>query len=226
MLKKGIIVLAFVCMGMVFAQKVGGDTPGKPVQPYNSGITRDTDSCNLAVTQIPDANPTGVSSSIVVVADETIDDLEISVDITHTWVGDLIVSLEHNGVTAVLMDRPGVPATTFGCSGDNISVTFTDSAAITVEGECAGTNPTINGLFLPMDSLMAAFGGMSTQGTWTLTVSDNGGGDTGTLDEWCVVTQGGPFVDPNAVPTLGQWGLISFVILILVAGFVFIRRTK
>jgi subtilisin-like proprotein convertase family protein len=155
-------------------------TPG-PGGPY-------CQSPNLA---IPDNNATGVTNDISVPASLTISDLNVDVGITHTWVGDLIVRITHvdTGTSAIIIDRPGVPATTFGCGNDNIQATLDDQAALPVETQCNGTPPAINGTFQPNNPL-SVFNGQSTLGTWRITVSDNASSDIGTLDSWCLTFQG------------------------------------
>src|ERR1043165_9677142 len=44
-----------------------------------------------------------------------------ALDISHTWVGDLYIEVRHKtpaDYVAVLLDRPGVPQSTFGNSDD------------------------------------------------------------------------------------------------------------
>ena len=85
-------------------------------------------------------------------------DLDICINIDHTWVGDLFVEIEHinTGTTVVLIDQPGVPGTGIvGCSGNNIRALMADEAASLVEDECAGGVPTIEGAFRPNEPLSA-----------------------------------------------------------------------
>ena len=58
---------------------------------------------------IPDADPAGVTTAIAVpaTATGTTAELTVEVDVTHTYVGDLHVTLTHAGRTAVLHDRSG-----------------------------------------------------------------------------------------------------------------------
>ncbi|HOX42542.1 MAG TPA: proprotein convertase P-domain-containing protein [Myxococcota bacterium] len=56
---------------------------------------------------IPDNAPGGVSSSLEVTAERDVRGLQVEVDITHTYVGDLVVTLEHGGKTISLQDRAG-----------------------------------------------------------------------------------------------------------------------
>lgn len=133
---------------------------------------------------IPDNNPAGVSDSIVVPGPGTVVDLDVALVVTHTWVGDLTVTLTHvdTGTAAVVIDRPGKPAVGLGCSGDDIDVVLDDEAPFPVEDEC-GALPAIGGTLSPNDAL-AVFDGEDMAGTWTLTVSDHQGADTGFLEEW------------------------------------------
>src|SRR5690606_4889299 len=55
--------------------------------------------------------------------------------------------------------------------------------ATPVENVCAASVPTINGSFTPNNPL-SIFDGESTMGLWELTVSDNAGADTGTINSW------------------------------------------
>ncbi|MFK7887005.1 MAG: DUF4215 domain-containing protein [Gammaproteobacteria bacterium] len=143
--------------------------------------------CSELTIAIPDNTPTGVSDSVVLPAGGLISDLDLSLTADHTWVGDLIVTLEHvsTGTSAVLIDRPGVPATGFGCSADNVDVTLDDAAGTAVEEQCSTTPPAIGGTHAPSNPL-SVFNGEPVGGTWTLTVSDNAGQDTGSITGWCV----------------------------------------
>ena len=133
---------------------------------------------------IPDNNPAGVSATIDITDDFDITDLNVDLDITHSWIGDLVVTLTApDGTTAAaIIDRPGVPATGLGCNNtvNDILVTMDDEATDAIEGPCLTE---YNGTFIPTEAL-SVFDGVSTLGTWTLTIVDNAGGDTGTLNNW------------------------------------------
>jgi subtilisin-like proprotein convertase family protein len=133
---------------------------------------------------IPDGVIAGVTVTMNVTEDVTITDLDVSLNIAQTWVGDLIVTVKSPaGTMATIVDRPGVPTSSFGCNGDNIVATLDDEAATPVESECAGSAPTINGSFIPNNPL-SIFDGESTLGIWELTVSDVLAPDPGTLNSW------------------------------------------
>ena len=156
--------------------------------PQNSTTT--TSTCSTPNLAIPDSDPNGVSDSLIIDSTSAIEDINVSISTTHTWVGDLIFTLEHveSGTSVTLMDRPGVPDTTFGCSSDDINVVFDDDAVDAVEDECDSDIPAIYGDVRPHQPL-SAFNGEDLDGTWTLTVSDNASPDTGTLIEWCITSE-------------------------------------
>jgi len=137
---------------------------------------------------IPDNSPQGLGSPLALNEAGNLLGLDVSVRITHTWVGDLRIGLQHvdTGTTVLLMDRPGQDGSGFGCDGDDINVTFSDGAVDPIEDECGAGIPSLDGTFTPQVPL-AAFAGESLAGNWVLFVSDNPGQDTGTLNEWCLI---------------------------------------
>ncbi len=185
---------------------------------------------------IPDSDPAGISSSLVVAEDVTLTDVNVYVQIDHTWVGDLIVWLESPaGTTVTLLDQVGVPASTYGCSDDNMAVTFDDDSAFDPENHCSGSDPWYSGDAMPVGSL-AAFNGESTAGTWLLWASDNAGGDTGQIVDWqlitdpvvsgvCIPCDESVPVQTEAIPTLGGLGILALIALLACAAVVFIRRS-
>jgi subtilisin-like proprotein convertase family protein len=137
---------------------------------------------------IPDNNTSGNFSTGTVTAPaaSSITDVNVTIDINHTWVGDLEATLTSpDGTVVELFNRPGVPAGTFGCAGNDLDVTFDDEATNTAtdfENSC-GNLPAITGSFqstIPMSN----FDGETPTGDWTLTVVDNAGGDLGVIASW------------------------------------------
>jgi len=147
--------------------------------------------CRTPNLSIPDDDSSGVADSLTAGATGSILDLNVVISATHTWVGDLFFTLEHvdTGTSVTIIDRPGVPDSTYGCDGYDMAATLDDEAATPVEDECAPTTPAISGSFSPSNPL-SGFDGQGMTGTWTLTVSDNAGQDTGTLDGWCLHPSG------------------------------------
>ncbi len=111
---------------------------------------------NTTAIAIPDNNPAGISSKIRMAAAGTVKRLALSVDITHTYIGDLLVELTGpGGAKAVLHNRAGA-------SADNLVQRY-DSASVTT---------------------MAALVGVGAEGDWVLKVSDLEGQDVGKLNRW------------------------------------------
>ena len=110
----------------------------------------------------------------------TIDDVEICVDIDHTRIGDLLITLEHPTAGAVqLMVNPNLE--NGDCQGNNLRVLFDDQAGASVQSSCGSGTPALNGVYQPSNSMSAAFDGFSYQGTWTLRVYDTQSGQTGAV---------------------------------------------
>ncbi len=127
----------------------------------------------------------------------TINSVTVSVDIDHTWRGDLQISLLYNAVRSVLvLDADS--------SGDNLYVTFDDAGAVECgDTSACGTSSSANCTDAANRvtckafdggadvSLNTNYGGMSsTLGAWTLEVCDDAGGDTGILQSWSITLDG------------------------------------
>ncbi len=125
--------------------------------------TATTDYCTQPASPINDNQTT---TSVMPIADTgTVSEIAVYVDITHTYIGDLIVTLTAPDGTAVMLHNRS------GGTTDDILGWYPDD--ITPAGD------------------LASMIGCPVAGDWTLTVSDNAGGDTGTLNEWCVrITHG------------------------------------
>ena len=180
-------------------------------------------------TAIPDNDINGMSSTITIPAGScvagTVTDVNVSLDIAHTWVGDLDVTLMSpaNVAQSILLDRPGVPVSTFGCSGNDINALFDDASATPAEGVCGAGTPTIAGTFSPTTPL-AAFNGGNGDGVWTLTIADNAGGDTGRLNDWSLdIACTAPM---QAIPVFSLWGLLSLIGALGLGGRYAVRRRK
>ena len=157
---------------------------------------------NLA---IPDATAAGVNSTITLAAVNipNAGSLKVRINANHSWAGDLKFRLTSPCGVTFLFDQPGVPVSAFGNS-DNLGTsnattpppavyTF-DIAGATVFPETStapGFVPA--GVYKPSDVNGAAqnWAGITfpcaAAGTWTLNVSDNGGGDVGTLVDWQIL---------------------------------------
>jgi subtilisin-like proprotein convertase family protein len=177
------------------------NTPTVTATPGTSGRV-----CSSTVVTIPDSNPTGVTSVINVGTAGTISDLNVVLTGTHSWVGDLRFNISNGTTNVTFYDQPGVPASTFGCSGDNLPGVVGDDEGSngSFENSCLNATPAyVPGGTYTGNSPLSAFDGATAAGNWTLTVSDLAAGDTGTLDGWCVdiTTGAGPTATPTVSPT-------------------------
>ncbi len=101
-------------------------TPDMPPPP-TGGITRNYSSATA--TAIPDASPTGASSTIEVPDAGTVGEVKITTNITHSYRGDLKVTLSHGTTTKVFFNKEGG-------SADDLKQTFTlaDFSGATLAG--------------------------------------------------------------------------------------------
>jgi lysyl endopeptidase len=168
---------------------------GTPSTPFS--FTTISLICSFPNLAIPDNDPDGVTDDLVITDNLAISDLNVFIEASHTYVGDLIFTLDHadSGTDMTLIDRPGFLNQGFGCDGDDIAVTLDDEAGSPVEEACADSVPTISGTFTP-HSPLNAFDGENLNGTWRLSVSDRVSRDTGTLVQWCLLPQATPLTSP------------------------------
>ena len=105
---------------------------------------------------IPDNRTTGVSSAIAIAASGTVEHIKVSVDIEHSYIGDLRVVLNSpSGRRAVLHAQ-------LGGSRDNLVETY-DSAS---------------------PGVLSSMRGQAMQGDWVLAVADRASQDIGKLKSW------------------------------------------
>ncbi|MBN8566568.1 MAG: proprotein convertase P-domain-containing protein, partial [Flavobacteriales bacterium] len=103
-------------------------------------------------------------------------DIDVDINITHTWVQDMTLTLISPQGTAVALLQEN-------CSSeDNINATFDDNGGNIV---CSTTPPAISGRVKPVE-LLSQFIGENPNGTWTLEVNDPWNGDGGTLNSWSI----------------------------------------
>lgn len=130
---------------------------------------------NTTMVPIPDNNSAGVSSKINIIQTGVVKQLKLSIDITHTYIGDLIVELiGPSGTKVTLHNRAGAGT-------DNLVGNY-DSASL---------------------AALAVFMGQGVQGDWVLNVRDVAGQDVGKLNRWSidiVVGGGAQIARSEAVP--------------------------
>jgi len=108
---------------------------------------------------IPDNDPTGISDSVNIAKSGRIKQIEVAIDITHTWIADLTLTLSSPDGTSVVLHKES------GGSLDNIIRTYT-----------LGNLPEI-----------AKLANLEMRGDWTLNVVDSAGRDVGKLNQWGLI---------------------------------------
>lgn len=114
-----------------------------------------------------------VNSTLTITDDTPLNDLTVNMNISHSHVSDLTVSLT---------SPAGTQVTLFAnlCEdANNVDATFSDFGTAIV----CGNNPAISGTVLPMEAL-SAFKGESPEGIWTLRINDGFNQDGGQLTAW------------------------------------------
>ena len=128
-------------------------------------------------TDVPQAIPAlGTVTSTLTINDVgAIENLDVMLNITHTYDGDLRVSLTSpDGVSCVLVNRRGG-------TGDNFNNTIFDDEADSLISQAAAP---FAGVYRPEQPLSIFNAGVNLQGTWTLTIEDLATGNSGTLNTW------------------------------------------
>lgn len=131
---------------------------------------------NTTLVSIPDDIPAGINSTISVTGATTANAIiSCTVNITHAYVGDLILVLKApDGSSITLANQLG------GLGTGYTSTVFTDTASTPITN---GTAP-FTGYFLP-EQLLSTLTGVAN-GNWTLNVSDNALFDEGDLLSWSI----------------------------------------
>jgi subtilisin-like proprotein convertase family protein len=129
---------------------------------------------------IPSSGTPTVNSTLTipVIDNVVIQKVTVSLNITHSWINDLIVTLiSPSGTQVQLMNREcnpnqGIP---------NAIATFDDGGVVLV----CGTNPGVSGVIIPEQPL-SALNGQNSQGVWTLRVQDVFNQDGGAINSWSI----------------------------------------
>lgn len=116
-----------------------------------------------------------ITTSIIEFTDDfSINDVNVNVNLLHSWDGDIDLKLiSPAGTQVVLSDRNGG-------SGDNYTdTTFDDQGT----NEITGGTPPFTGTFVPQQPL-SIFNDEQAAGEWRLVITDNAAGDGGSLQNW------------------------------------------
>lgn len=140
---------------------------------FTTGIINCSTVSNNTVRTISGVGKPTITSTINIPSGISISDLNLTTNITHTYVSDLTITLTNpSGTSVIIVDKVCGEST-------NINATFDDSGSTLT----CGSNPAINGTVTPSNPL-SVFNGTNSTGTWTLTIKDNESGDGGTLNSW------------------------------------------
>ena len=120
-----------------------------------------------------------VSTTITISQNVAITDLNLRLDISHSYVEDMIITLTSPAGAAASIIYNGAAD---GCSGDNL-VTLFDDASINALACNLGGNAFPEVDYMPSNPL-SIFNGELTQGDWTLSVEDTFSSDQGVVNSW------------------------------------------
>jgi subtilisin-like proprotein convertase family protein len=181
-------------------------------------------------TTIPDGNMSGWSDTRIIsgIAQPYIENVNVTLNLSGGWNGDLYAYLAHDSGFAVLLNRVGrTESNPFGYSDSGFAVKLSDLGMVDIHAYGGGGVP--SGLFQPdgrnisplsggavfdsaeREAMLSGFIGTDPNGSWTLFFADvSGGGGNTTINSWSL--------EITAVPEPATWGLIAAVGLLGVAG--------
>jgi subtilisin-like proprotein convertase family protein len=156
-----------------------------------NGLVPDADYNGFADTRtITVANPVG----------SILTDIQVNLNLTGGYNGDLYAYLTHGSGFAVLLNRVGRTGTNaFGYGDAGFNVTLSDSAPSDIHNYGGNAGQTLTGLWqpdarntspasvldtFPRSAFLGSFAGQSANGPWTLFVGDFAAGDQSTLTSW------------------------------------------
>ncbi len=123
---------------------------------------------------IDEISPNTITSTLIISGSGmTIGDLNVSLDISHSFIGDMEIILSKGGTSVILFNN--------SCSGnDNINMVVDE------EGNTLVCPPFGGNSYVSAESL-SALENISLDGTWILTIVDSASGDGGSLNSWGLI---------------------------------------
>ncbi|HSH02836.1 MAG TPA: proprotein convertase P-domain-containing protein [Anaerolineae bacterium] len=183
-MKRIYLLICLLCFTLILALSLSrlpsATTTAAPAPPIihiippndASGFIYPSGTLNLP---IPDQ--TTISTTINVPDNFTLADTNIYINISHSWLADLTLTLEApDGSQTILTANNG------GNQDNYTHTTFDDEAACAIDNT-ACAQPPYTGRFQPEQPLTPSDGRAAT-GDWTLWINDNSDADTGTLHSW------------------------------------------
>lgn len=151
------------------------------IQSFDTGIldcsnTFDaSDFSNNVIADVPDSEAT---VPVTVDGGLTIGDMNVSMSITHTWIGDITITLEGPAsIGSPIITLLDIPCGDF----QNIDCTMDDDGAPL---DCGG-NPAVTGLVRPVDPL-SSLNTLPADGEWILRVHDHNNEDGGIINSFSI----------------------------------------
>jgi subtilisin-like proprotein convertase family protein len=134
-----------------------------------------TDFSNNVIDTIPNSEAT---VPVTITGGYTIGEMSVNMNITHTWIGDITITLEG----PISIGSPIITLLDIPCGDDqNINCTMDDDGGTPV---CSG-NPAITGLIAPVDAL-SSLNTLPADGEWILRVFDHNNEDGGTINSFSI----------------------------------------
>jgi subtilisin-like proprotein convertase family protein/subtilisin family serine protease len=153
------------------------DGNGQPGTATTTASVTNIQSYSSGDVPLPIDDNVTFTSEIVIADAGEVADVDVLLDITHTFTADLDVFLIAPDGTRIELFQD------VGGGGSNFTQTVLDDEASSTIS--TGAAP-FTGSFQPAGNL-ADLDGMSITGTWLLEITDDAGSDQGTLNEWALV---------------------------------------
>ncbi len=191
-----------------------------------SAATTVTETYNVS-SVVPDNDPTGLADyqTFTDPGLTSIESVEVGLEFSGGWNGDLYVLLSHSTGYAVLLNRPGRTAEdSTGAGSSGMTIQLADSAASDVHIGLASSGTNAMGLFQPdgretdpslvldtdaRTAMLASFAGLDPNGTWSLFVADQGPGAESTLESWSLTVTAIPEPATGLLALIGT-GLLAY----------------
>ena len=155
----------------------GGTSTGTVNVTVNAVSSTQTFANTTDVSISASGTPTVTSDIVVSGMTGTVSDINIKMNIDHTYLADLDVTLiAPDGTRFVLF-------TDIGGSANNLVNTVIDDQATTAIG-ASGTSAPYTGSFKPESGLLSSLNGKIANGTWRLEIKDDANQDGGILKDW------------------------------------------
>jgi len=149
----------------------------------------------FAFLSIPDADPTGLVSTLSSASTTEYVSIRVRVRLRHTYITDLLIKLRHEGSgKEVVLLNGAQTALGTACYADNLDIVFDDDAEYDAASACLNQVPAVVGRLKPQQAL-SAFNSFDDphMADWSLVVVDQVPVDGGSLDWWSIDFKGFAF---------------------------------